>query len=225
MTITPNGLASLADNIIYIHSLGFKLAGTNFAEGFDWSSSTYISTLYQQLAYLTDWYIEHPDIQIAPILNMPIEVCEYEKIKTPNKYCAARGLLAYDIDGQPYPCNFITPMTFTKQQLENIKISDFYDDEKLIDKYCFEKCYFYSICPNCYGANLLVNNSLSERDKSMCNLIKLRAYFSSVLCANRILQNHRQLNMVDKNRISLQIRAIQNIKEICESHFKNIINC
>lgn len=224
MTITPQGLNSLADSIIYIHTLGFQLAGTNFAEGIDWSNPKYLSIVYQQLARLTDWYIEHPDIHVAPILNMPIETCEFEKEHIPNKYCAVRGLLAYDTDGKTYPCNFITPMTFSKEQLNKIDLSDFYDDEKLIDQYCFNHCYFYSVCPNCYGANLLINNSLSERDKSMCNLVKLRAYFTSVLCANRILNKSKDLEEIDKDTIVLQIKAIEKIKKICERELNEFIH-
>ncbi len=223
MTITPYSLQSLADNIIYLHSLGFRLAGTNFAEGIDWSNYEYISTLYRQLLQLTEWYLQHPEIYVSPILNMPIENCECWKDKMPNKICAARGIIAYDTDGRAYPCNFITPMTFSQQQLENIKLDDFYEDEKLIDKYCATNCYFYAICPNCYGANLLVNGNLSERDKSMCNLVKLRAYFSAILCSQYILNNKNKIEKLDRNKIPLQIRAIERIKKICEEEFQNVM--
>lgn len=215
MTISPQSLKFLAKNIIYIHSLGFNLAGTNFAEGIDWSNPSYVAILYKQLATLVDFYIENPTIPIAPIINMPIEYCEYEKINQPNKYCAVRGLLAYDTDGTPYPCNFITPMTFSQEKLSKLKLTDFEDDNNLIDKYCYNQCYFYNICPNCYGANLLVNNNLAIRDKSACNLIKLRAYFSAVLKAHNIIRNKANLSQ-DNDVIALEIKAIENIKTICE---------
>lgn len=106
-------------------------------------------------------------------------------------------------------------MTFSQKKLSKIRLTDFEDDNNLIDKYCYNQCYFYNICPNCYGANLLVNNNLAIRDKSACNLIKLRAYFSAVLKAHNIIRNKANLSE-EKNAIALEIKAIENIKTICE---------
>ena len=224
MTITPHSIASLAENIIYIHNLGFQLAGTNFAEGIDWSNHKYIEILFQQLSILVKYYYDHSDIIIAPIINLPIENCEIERVHKPNKYCAVRSLIAYDTNGDAYPCNFITPMTFTPEQLESIQLSDFNKDDFLIDEYCYNNCYFYNICPNCYGANLLVNNNLSQRDKSMCNLIKLRAYFTAVIRAQYIINHKTNIDPSNKNKIALQIKAIEKIKSICEKEFPFIVN-
>ena len=220
MTIDPSSLASLADNVIYIHRLGFTLAGTNFAEGLDWSKNEYIRILSHELNKLVKFYLNNPEIPVAPILNIPIEMCEYERMRIPNKYCAVRSLMAFDVDGQAYPCNFITPMTFTHEQLNKLSMSDFYDDNNLIDDYCYHNCYFYSICPNCYGANFLVNGKISERDKTKCNLIKIQSYYASALHAQKIIQNKK--SDWDKSVISSRIKAINKIKELCECEFKDI---
>lgn len=216
MTITPQSLSRISDNILYIHSLGFKLAGTNFAEGIDWSNNAYCKTLQNELEKLVKYYIKHPEIEIAPILDLPIENCECDKQGRGNKYCAGRTLKAYDSNGKEYPCNFFTPMTFSENELNKIGMSDFLDDSNLIDEFCFQNCYFYSICPNCYGANYLVNGMLSERDKSMCNLVKIRAYYCAALQAQRIIQKGDNIPESEKNKVGLQIRAIEKIKEICE---------
>ena len=222
MTIAPHGVNNLSESIIHIHKLGFKLAGTNFAEGIDWSKKGYLESLCKELKKLVEFYIGNPSIPVAPLLDIPIENCECKREHIPNKYCAVRSLMAYDVDGKPYPCNFITPMTFSRGQLDKLSISDFYEDDNLIDKYCFGNCYFYPVCPNCYGANLLVNGKLSERDKSKCNLVKLQCYYSAALHAHRIIQEVNSQKQMNTAALDSTIRAIQRIKDICESEFKGI---
>ncbi|MCR4848494.1 MAG: radical SAM protein [Bacteroidales bacterium] len=213
MTITPQSLSNLSENIIYLHDLGFKLAGTNFAEGINWSKTEYCKTLQNELEKLVNYYLEHPDIEVAPLLDLSIENCEFDRQYVRNKDCAGKTIMAYDCDGKEYPCNYFTPMSFSNEQLNSIHISDFLDDKNLIDEYCFHNCYFYPICPNCYGANYLANGKLSERDKSMCNLVKIRAYYCAALIAQRICQKNA---CDDQEIVSLKIKAIQRIKRICE---------
>ena len=214
MTISPQSLYDLSDNIIYIHEMGFRLAGTNIAEGINWSNNEYCKILQKELEKLVKYYIDHPHIEVAPVLDLPIEKCEYEKLYTRNKDCAGKTIIAFDCDGKEYPCNYFTPMTFSEDELKNIKLSDFWDDTKLIDEFCFNHCYLYSICPNCYGANYLASGKLSERDKSMCNLVKIRAYYCAALQAQKIIR--KDYTCVDNNTIALKIRAIKKIKELYE---------
>ena len=214
MTISPESLSKLSDNIIFIHKLGFRLAGTNVAEGIDWSKIEYCRTLQIELERLVKYYLEHPLVEVAPILDLPIEKCECDRQYVRNKDCAGKTIMAYDCDGKEYPCNYFTPMTFSEDKLSNLKLSDFLEDKNLIDEYCFNNCYFYSICPNCYGANYLANGNLSERDKSMCNLVRIRAYYCAALQTHKILQSDNIQS--DNNLIALKIRAIKKIKEICE---------
>lgn len=214
MTISPDCLANLSDDIIYMHELGFRLAGTNVAEGIDWSKKGYCEILQNELEKLVKYYIEHPEIEVSPILNLPIEKCACDRVFVRNKDCAVKSIMAYDCDGKEYPCNYFTPMTFSEDKLSELDLSDFSDDKKLIDNYCFNNCYLYPICPNCYGANYLTNGNLAERDKSMCNLVKTRAYYCAALQAQRIINN--KIGESDTNTIALKIEAINKIKEIYE---------
>ena len=217
MTISKESIENLCNDILYIQDLGFRIAGTNFAEGIDWTDTKYITILCRELENLVGFYINHPEYEIVPILNLYLQNCEH-KAKT-RKWCGTGSNMAvYDIDGRKYPCTFFTPMTFDEEQLACIKDVDFKDEEQFVDKQCFEDCYFYNICSNCYGANLLATGKVSVRDKSHCKLLKVRAYYAAALLTHRILANKD--NIKGSPTVSLQIRAIEKIKKICEEELK-----
>lgn len=214
MTISKHGIESLYDDIIYIQSLGFKIAGTNFAEGLDWSATQYIKVLCRELDKLTNFYLQHPEYEVANIINMAIQHCESpSKFK---KWCGTgKHMVVYDINQKAYPCQFFTPMTISDEQYNSIKDIDFNNDENFVDEFCKNECYFYNICPNCYGANFLVNGKINERNKSMCKLIMTRAYYSAALQAQKIIAKGDNIDESEKNKVALQIRAIEKINDIC----------
>ncbi len=57
MTLSEFSLPRLADNIKFVHSLGFNnINGVNLAEGsFDWSKDEYITIMAHQLKELVDF--------------------------------------------------------------------------------------------------------------------------------------------------------------------------
>ncbi|MDR1551854.1 MAG: 4Fe-4S cluster-binding domain-containing protein [Prevotellaceae bacterium] len=205
MTISKETVNNLYNNITYLHSLGFKITGTNFAEGFDWEDTKFKKVVFEQLEKLCKYYIDNPDIEPVPLINMSIFKCEKEKRKT--KICGCGELMAaYEPDGRKYPCTFFTPMTFNKEQLSFVDKIDWSDAENFIDEDCFNSCYLEPVCNCCYGANLLRNGKINIRDKSKCELMKVRAVFSAALAAHKLIQNP-----VDNYEKSLTAKAIQKI--------------
>lgn len=208
MTISKESIESLSENIIYIHSLGFKITGTNLAEGLDWSDKKYVDIICRELEVLCKYYIDNPDITPAPILNMRIYKCEETRNRT--KWCGCgENMCAYDTDGKKYPCTFFTPMTFNENLLSTIKNIDFSNPENFIDDECYNNCYLMPVCNCCYGANYLLTGTINKRDKSKCQLIKLRAVFTAALMAYKIISNPQ-----DTYENTLYIRAINKINEL-----------
>lgn len=72
MTISKETVGNIYENITYIHSLGFNIAGTNFAEGIDWEDDKYVKIVTRELEKLTQFYINHPEISPVPLINMAI---------------------------------------------------------------------------------------------------------------------------------------------------------
>lgn len=205
MTISKQTIEYIYDNITYIHKLGFNIAGSNFAEGIDWEDEKYVNILIGQLERLCQFYIDNPEYKPAPIVNMPIHKCE--ETSEIHKWCGCgEHMSAYDIDGKKYPCTFFTPMTFSMEQMASVLDTDFSNPNCFVDKECKSKCYLEPVCNSCYGANMLANGVINKRDRSKCKLTKIRAIYSAVLTAHRILANPE-----DTRENMLAIKAVEKI--------------
>ena len=208
MTISKETVGNLYENIVYLHSLGFDLAGTNFAEGIDWTGDEIKRTVFEQLEKLCQYYIDNPELTPAPILNMPIHLCEMEQTKQKMCGCGVT-MAAYGVDGEKYPCTFFTSMTFSEEQLKSLNHVDWNNEELFVDDYCNSNCYLNPVCGSCYGANMLQNGKFNVRDKNRCELMKIRAVFSAALKANRLLKKPE-----DNLENFLAANAIQKISSL-----------
>lgn len=211
MTISDFTLPNLADNIIHIHNLGFKeIDGVNLFEGeFDWSDEKYIQMLIPQLKKLVEFYVEHDELMLDQMMGRQIGVC-VEEVDNKRKWCGIGvGTIFFDTDGTRYPCPFVTPMTFSVEELEDIKKVDFKNDDGFVDEECFG-CFIHPICPYCPGANYLTQKSFKNRDKSKCRAQKLITLYVADLLAKRLLKNPESL---PKERVYNTITAIERIKK------------
>ena len=222
MTISKHSIRNLAQDIIHIHEQGFvNINGVNFAEGdFDWESEDTLNVLAEQLHILLDYYTEHSDINLDQMFGKHIEFCASGGDR--HKSCGiGTRTLFYDIDGKRYPCSFITPMTFTDEDLEAISKVDFYNNSIFIDEECSRDCYLFPVCGTCSGANYLVNKSFNNRIKSRCKMNKLISLYIAELHMRRILQQ-RELYQ-DENQVYFLIEAIKGIKENYYSEFRELL--
>lgn len=220
MTLSSFSIPHLAENIKFLYSLGFKsINGINLAEGdFDWDDDKYISMLIPQLAELVDFYLEHDELPLNQMFNKQIEHCE-AKNREKKKWCGiGTGCPFFDVDGKRYPCSFITPMTFSQEELTDILSTDFTADEQFVDDDCFDNCYLYPLCPTCSGANYLKNKTFKERDKSHCKIQKLIALFVADLEAKKIVNNPK---LYDEKTTYYKIEAIKRIRECFLSEFRD----
>ena len=219
MTLSDYSLPRLAENIKFVHSLGFKrIRGVNLAEGdFDWSDDEYIKLLIPQLTELVDYYLENDGLLLDQMFDKHIEFCEV-KSRERRKWCGiGTGCPFFDVDGKMYPCAFTTPMTFSREEIDDILNTDFSNHESFIDDECFEKCYLYPICPTCSGANYLNNKSFKIRDKRRCRIQKLVALFIADLQAKKIAKNPK---IYDDNTLYFKIEAIKKIRELYLDEFQ-----
>lgn len=220
MTISKHSLSSLADDIIFIHEQGFScINGVNFAEGdFDWGNEEDLQIFSEQLRILLEYYTENYTLTLNQMFGKHIEFCACNHADK-NKTCGiGTRTLFYDVDGKKYPCSFITPMTFSEKEIEEILKNDFEDSRTFTDEYCRDNCYIYPVCGSCSGANYLVNHSFSNRIKSRCKMNKLICLYIAELHARRIV-NHRELYK-DDNQLYFLIESIKGIKESFYEEFK-----
>jgi sulfatase maturation enzyme AslB (radical SAM superfamily) len=211
MTLSEYSLNHLAEDVKYIHSIGFKeIGGVNLAEGgFNWDKDEYISALIPQLAQLVEFYVENDTLKPCQLFDKELNVCETRN-KERKKWCGiGTGTPFFDVDGTRYPCSFITPMTFSQRDLAVIRATDFTKDENFIDDDCFDNCYIYPVCPTCSGANFLVNKTFKKRNRSKCRIQKLLALFIADMQAKRIAKNPSRY---DETTLFYTIEAIKQIR-------------
>lgn len=151
-----------------------------------------------------------------------IEFCSSENNIERHKTCGiGTRTVFYDVDGAKYPCSFITPMTFSQNELNDIQSMNFFDQTIFADEYCMNNCYIYPVCGSCSGANYLVNHSFGERIKSRCEMNKLICLYIAELHTRRIIE-HRELYK-DRNQLYFLIEAIKKIKANYYDEFKDLL--
>lgn len=215
MTISEKSISNLAENIKYLHTLGFpEIGGANLAEGdFDWDKDEYLSELIPQLKDLVEFYAENSNYKQCQLLNRDLYICESDKQRR-KKWCGTgKEIVFFDCDGKRYPCSYITPMTFTNQELDKILSFDFSNENLFIDESCVNDCYIYPICQTCAGANYKQSGNLGIRNKKKCKINKLVSLFIADLVAKKILNK----TYVSSNSTELYY-TIEAIKKNRESY-------
>lgn len=213
MTISEKTLPYLCEDVKYVHSLNFKFSECNLAMGIDWSDKENINILKEQLQMLYEFYIENPHIQPANIINMDVGGCENKK--QIRKWCGVGNMISINTDGKQYPCNYINPMCFEEDDLEILLNIDYNNLGALVDKKCYDECYLYPLCPTCYGADYSLTKSVNKKDRSTCNLLKIRAYYTAKLMANKIEKiDIGSLSIEEKGKVHKTIKAIIKINDI-----------
>ena len=192
MTISDQHLDSLAEDIIFLHEKGFKVKGANIAEGFlikDFERK--FQVVQEQYSLLINWYIAHPDIEVAQLFDLRLSLCETHKNK-PVKYCGCGSnvIKVIDIDGAEYPCTYFFPLSMNRTELKKVQCYDLTQEDLFIDQDCLRTCYIYPICKGCYGDNYSTTGLFSKRSEQKCKLAKLRAASVAKLQAHRMLANN-----------------------------------
>jgi len=203
MTITSDFLNNLAEDIIYLHNLGFEISAT-LAHGIEWDIEKNKKQLSDELNKLCEYYLANPQVHTCSLFNMFLPVIP-NKIEQ-KKWCGSgEHIVAINIDGNEYPCVSFLPNTMTNLSWQNIdfkSITDFSDIE------CHD-CLIKNICPTCYGMNFMRDGSLVKRDKNLCELYKILALANSYLLGIQIEQG-----LVDFEQKKILVDAIRAIKLI-----------
>lgn len=218
MTLSEITLHNLFEDIMFIHSKGLKFTDCNLAMGIDWTNENNINVFKHQMKKLYHYCVKNPDFEPPNIIRKKVGQCE--NLKEIKKICGAWETVFVNTDGKRYPCNYINPMCFSEEDLCKLSNIDFTRLESLEDMDCYNNCYIYPLCENCYAANYSLNGSVNIRDKSTCILKKIQAFYSASLLAEKIRRmDISNLSDSEKGIMHKNIVAIQNIcnlyGEIC----------
>ena len=213
MTVSPATLPCLSEGIRFLHeskqvsvrsyadrcASDADVLACNIAYGVPLSPLDY-TILSRELEKLVAYYLEH-DVVPASMLDLDFTAFEFDREKWgTHKYCGAgTSMVCYDTDGTAYPCHYFLPLTLTEEHYQRLGEFDFGGSTR--DPRC-SGCCIETICPTCYGHNMLVNHSPFERDMSRCSYMKLIVLANCVLQAKRILRDGARS---DRDRYTLKV--------------------
>lgn len=184
MTIYPDNLDKLAESIIYLHDLGFRVK-SNLAYGPNWNSKSKLEEYEVALNRLCDFYLLNLDVEPSTIINMDLIPIAYPS-EPIHKWCGMGGqMVAYDIDGKKYPCHFFQDMTSGKINYEELIKTDFDNIQNSLSEKC-RNCILRNTCSTCYGYNYSNTGDFGKKENGLCMFKKVSAIATSTLTYRRL---------------------------------------
>ncbi|MBQ9572943.1 MAG: 4Fe-4S cluster-binding domain-containing protein [Acidaminococcaceae bacterium] len=204
MTISNETIPYMAEGIIYLTELGFKVLAS-FAEGIVYNPAT-AQVVVKQFQKLVDFYLKHPQYTVCNLLDENIHLIGHND-ESMEKWCGCgKHLIAYDSVGDKYPCQLFSPISlgdracqFKNKDEEFIaKLGDFRD------AVC-KDCLFKAICPSCCGMNWLTKNNLAVRDETVCLFTKIRFYFTAYYLYKKFFSERKTNEKLNQHEYAVLI--------------------
>ena len=171
MTITPETLPYISENVQYLHSLGFNDILAHFSLMTDWSKCNLEKLCYAQLLQLVIYYLDNPQIKPWSFFTYDISrTVDDEPYLAPGNI---GQLKAYDFQTRKYyPCHMFFPSVGGEKLSEELSKINLNKLEKTEDDCCM-RCPFIKLCITCYAENYISRGSISRRDMSLCSYQKI----------------------------------------------------
>jgi radical SAM protein with 4Fe4S-binding SPASM domain len=195
MTISKESMSELFNSLVYIqNNLGLNVS-FSLAGGQEWSEMD-LRVFDNEQRKLLILYSQNKQY-LPPIYNI-----NFTRIFRPNdttRQCGiGRNVVAYDTDGNSFPCHILLPNVNGKQKIP--RFSEFSDDNFLKDNYC-DECIIRNICPTCYAFNFIERGSCNERDHNFCTFYKMIAKYSAIIkmirYSKQTILNRKDLEEID----------------------------
>lgn len=212
MTISDRSLPDLFEGVKFLHEVGFNVS-CNLAYGIDWSNGENVNLLERELFKLINYYLENPDIKPCSLIATDIKQIGYQDVDSSvaRKWCGAgTHMHTYDVQGNPYPCHFFTPLSIGEERSEKAKDIDFKDEFPitLLDKKC-QECTLRKACPTCYGSNYASSDDIFKKDDNYCTLMKITLQARSYYYAQLWKMGRITLSKNDEQALLRAIEIIQ----------------
>lgn len=208
MTISPSSIVDFAENVIFLHELGFKNIHPSFAEMVSWPASGMGRIFSEEMKKLSVYYLGHPEIKPCSFFKVPFE--NIFMAGDSCHPCTIGSKNAYDLNnGKQYPCHLFFESVCGKKKSEELLNMDFSKKELLTNSRC-SKCPFVKMCRTCYAANYIARDDIAFRDPWMClfNRCRYKAVAQYEFC--RIGQeNFHEQSEIEKYRTYKKMKAVR----------------
>ena len=138
MTFSDLNIGNFADGVIYVDQCGFDPLAT-FASGMNWKKPGTRELMMEQMEKLVEYYISNPEKKLCQMLNMNLALMFY-LVDDDFRYCGA-GLRkkCFDIQGNWYPCQGLSPLTVGHEAAKQFQNRDFLNFRLSQDNPCRNK--------------------------------------------------------------------------------------
>jgi radical SAM protein with 4Fe4S-binding SPASM domain len=215
MTIAPNTVDRIFENYLTLSDEGF-IVNPSLAKETDWDEEKHLPLFALELKKLADYFVDHPGKVPCELIGIPMQNFAPEAKIPRNRACGAGdNIVAYDVNGHPYPCHaFIGDPTqnYNKtgadQCFEKLKTND----GLLLSPGC-EGCFIFSYCSPCYGLNYATRGDMGAFDRKMCRFNKLRVLAAAEMFSRMVTSPMKYKALQDKSPEQLKplvsgIRAV-----------------
>ena len=202
-TMSKNTLKTFGDGVIYMLEKGYNVS-SSIAIGVPWDKED--AEIYKrELEKIADYYLTHMEINPMPLFTRVFaELMEPYCNHTPMKNCGTgTTMLAYDVDGTPYPCHLFLPIVHGKDNKDEILKINFKDNDSLFDDEC-RKCGMMRICRTCYGFNYNDRGNVNKRDKNVCLMLLAEAQVLSAFQINYLVKIGKKRKLTDSETFALE---------------------
>ncbi len=216
MTVSPASISDFAENVIFLHKLGFKNILPSFAEMVKWPKSGMGKIFFEEMEKLSSYYLRHPEVKPCTFFNVPFENIY---ISSDNcRPCTIGSKTAYDLNtGKSYPCHLFFESVCGKKKSEELLAFDFSKKNLLTNAHC-SQCPFVTMCSTCYAANYIIRGNVAARDEWLCLFNRCRyravAQYEYNLAINNELHEKTE---VEKIQMYKKIKAIRTLLPFFES--------
>jgi sulfatase maturation enzyme AslB (radical SAM superfamily) len=192
MTVCPNTIDQMFDSFLYIQEQGLY-ANPSLAGEVGWEIKTHLPIYERELGKLADYYVDHPNVKPAPILNLPLKKFSPEyKYNNGNGCGAGLDTVAFDIKGNKYPCHtFISDLSreYNKDEIDGLFSILNKNCNIIVSPKC-KGCPIICCCSPCYGLNFSYRGNMGDFDVVRCEFNKITVKCSARMFA-RIIPRYK----------------------------------
>jgi uncharacterized protein len=193
MTISAETIPYVADSIMELEELNVLFSANVVFEdiwGDPEQKADLLETYARQLDRLVEYYVDHPDLIPARIVDRQIQfVMEEASSKIVGgddcvRWCGSgHEMVTIEVDGSRSPCHRFSPWITGKPvpEISQVNRQKSWKPEKCAI------CRLIEICPTCAGFNWQENSDSSIRTTYHCDSFKLEMQASAKLQALRLL--------------------------------------
>ena len=197
MTVSPKTVSSMADGIIFLHNMKFRHIRTDLAMGDTviWDKTALLE-YKRNLDLLSDYYIEHNEIEPVSLLNLDLKLVLTPPRKDIKACGCGESLICLDWTGKSYACHLFSPVTIpiNKAKKSN-RIYDFCDKTIFFSDKC-SKCILNNICNHCVGMNYVCTGDVTNSPAEHCSAMKLQ-FVANCRFRNRLAKKENDIKTIE----------------------------